>query len=103
LLHESKCKRILDQVVKLAQPRRVVLFGSSATSEKAARDLDFLIVVPDGTDCRLVARMLYRQVQRGGISIDLVVVTESEQLDMANEFWSVVHHAANEGKELYVA
>ena len=103
MLHPSKCARILEQIVAIAKPRRVLVFGSAVLGKKRADDLDFLIVVADTSKTRDLARELYRTIHRSGISIDLIVVTELEYSLECNSFWSVIAEAHREGKEIYVA
>lgn len=103
MLYQAKCKKILSQIIAIAHPLKVMLFGSAARGSSQARDLDFLIVVGDQVDCRQQARELYRLVQRGGISTDFVVVNESQLKTYAADDWSVVSAALREGIVLYVA
>lgn len=41
-------------------------------------DLDLLIVVPNGSDCRALARTLYRRLRGLGYAKDILVVQESD-------------------------
>ena len=103
MLHQAKCKKILSQIITLARPRKVILFGSAARGDTHAGYLDFLIVVGDQVDCRQQARDPYRLVHRGGISTDFVVVNDFHFEAYAADDWSVVSAALKEGVILYVA
>lgn len=103
MLHQAKCKKILSQIITLAHPLKVILFGSTARGASHVGDLDFLIVVGDHVDCRQQARDLYRLVRRGGISTDFIVVNEYQLKTYAADDWSVVSAALKEGVVLYVA
>ncbi len=103
MLHQGKCLKILQQIVAEVSPIKVLVFGSSVNGKPRANDLDFLIVIRDEADPREIARNLYRKIDRNGISIDLVVVTEGEYEMQRESFWSVVGVAQREGKEIYVA
>lgn len=103
MLHESKVKNIVSQVVALAHPRRVLLFGSLARGQNTVNDVDLLVIVADETNVREISARLQREVRRGGIGLDLLVVTESAVADRAGDPSSVVFYALKEGKELHVA
>jgi predicted nucleotidyltransferase len=103
VLHESKVKNILSQVIALANPRRVVLFGSLARGQNNVNDVDLLVVVADDANVREISARLQRGVRRGGIALDLLVVTESGVAECSGDPSSVVFYALKEGKELHVA
>jgi len=103
VLHESKVRNILSQIVALAHPRRVVLFGSLARGQSNVNDVDLLVIVADGVNVREISACLQRGVRRGGIALDLLVATESVVAECACDPSSVVFYALKEGKELHVA
>jgi predicted nucleotidyltransferase len=103
MLYESKVKNILSQVIALVHPRRVVLFGSLARGQKNVNDMDLLIIVADDANVREISARLQREVRRGGIALDLLVVTESGVAERADDPSSVIFYALKEGKELHVA
>ena len=71
-------RQVVTQVVDLAQPQRVILFGSAVEGRVGPdSDLDFLVVVPDGRNIRQVAERLNVGVQDRPLPCDFVVVTPS--------------------------
>ena len=69
---------VVSQVVELAQPQRVVLFGSAAAGHMTPdSDLDFLVVVPDGRNVVEVADKLNIGVRSRPLPCDFLVVTPS--------------------------
>ncbi len=103
MFYESKIKNILSQVIALANPRRVVLFGSLARGRSNVNDIDLLVIVADDVNVREISARLQRGVRRGGIALDLLVITESVVAERACDPSSVVFYALKEGKELHVA
>jgi predicted nucleotidyltransferase len=103
MLFESKCRAIVGDIVAMVAPRKVILFGSIAKGAPRPKDIDLLIVMPNGARCREVAQKLYRDVPRHGMAIDLVVITEQDLTDQADAPWSVICHALKDGKVLYAA
>jgi len=69
---------VVSQVVELAEPQRVVLFGSAAAGRMTPdSDLDFLVVVPDGRNVVEVADKLNIGVRSRPLPCDFLVVTPS--------------------------
>src|SRR4051794_38601978 len=98
----------LDELVRRITPSmnplRIILFGSAARGEmKPDSDLDILVVVEDGTDCREATRAIYRLMRGFRYPKDIVVVQESDVARWENDPGQVIHAALTEGKELYRA
>jgi predicted nucleotidyltransferase len=71
-------RQVVDQVVNLARPDRVILFGSAAEGCAGPdRDLDFLVVVSEDRDVREVTDRLNVGVRPRPMPCDFVVVTPS--------------------------
>jgi predicted nucleotidyltransferase len=95
---------LLKQVVAIAQPLRVILFGSAARGDwKDASDIDLLVVVSDGSSMRSVARRLYASISGIKTPFDLVVATPSVLRKHERDSGMVYRHALKEGRELYAA
>ena len=97
-------EELTRQVVDLARPLKVILFGSFARGvQRADSDIDLLVVVPDGTHRRHTAQRLYRDVSNIGIAFDLVVATVSDLERHGDDPGLVYRSALKEGKLLYAA
>lgn len=101
-------RAILDELVRRIttsmQPLRIILFGSAARGEMGPNsDLDLLIVVPNGSDCRALARTLYRRLRGLGYAKDILVVQESDVENHGDNPFLIIYSALREGKELYHA
>ncbi len=95
---------LLDQIVQLASPLRVLLFGSRARGEgSVTSDYDLLVIVKDGEGRRRTAQMLYREIKGVKIPFDLIVATESDIADYADNPFMVFNSALKEGIELYAS
>lgn len=95
---------LVQQIVAIVHPRRIILFGSAARGQMhAGSDVDILIVMPDGVHRRQTAQHLYRDLPALGIAKDLIVVTESDIERYGDNPSLVLYPALREGKELYAA
>lgn len=71
-------QQVVAQVVELAQPRRIILFGSAADGRMTPdSDLDFLVVVPEGRNTVEVVDRLNVGVRARAMPCDFLVVTPS--------------------------
>ena len=71
-------RQVVDQIVELAQPRRIILFGSAATGRvEEDSDLDFLIVIPEDERPQDLTDRLNMQVRNRPMPCDFMVVTQA--------------------------
>ncbi|MGH9427717.1 MAG: nucleotidyltransferase domain-containing protein [Terriglobia bacterium] len=100
----KKVDELVQRIVEIAYPLRVILFGSAARGEMGPHsDLDILVVMPDGVHRRKTAQEIYRHLWGFGFAKDIVVVTESDVREYASNPYLIIKGALEEGKELYHA
>jgi predicted nucleotidyltransferase len=67
---------IVRQVVALAHPQRILLFGSAARGEwRSDSDLDLLIIVDDTQQPNSILDLLNTRVRRDAVPCDFLVTT----------------------------
>ena len=104
LIDKGILDRLVARIVESVQPCRIILFGSAARGQMGPHsDVDLLVVVRDGVHRRRTAQRLYLALMGLGITKDIVVVTESDVREFAEEPSLVIHPALREGRELYRA
>ncbi len=93
---------ITERIVSVANPVKIILFGSAA-EERMGRDsdIDLLVVVPDNIHRRNTAKSIYRKLSGMGFSKDIVVVTEGDLEQYKGNPGMVIHPALKHGRELY--
>ncbi len=95
---------LVERIVQAVHPQRIILFGSGAKGDMGPNsDLDLLVVMTDGTHRSRTEGQLYRQLSGMEVSKDVVVVTESDVRQFADEPSLVISPALKEGRELYRA
>ena len=95
-------KEVTRRIVAVANPKRVVLFGSAARGRmKADSDFDMLVVVKAPVHRRRMAQKIYRGLHGVGVSVDVVVVTEGDLKKYGSRAGSVLKPALQEGRVLY--
>ena len=104
VLSEDVVADLVRRIVRTVDPKRIILFGSAVRNQMGPHsDVDLLVVMPDGAHRRQTARRIYRALSGMGISKDIVVVTESDVRQFADEPSLVICPALKEGRELYRA
>ena len=101
---QRSIRQVVDRVVTLAHPLRIVLFGS-AVEGKTGRDsdLDFLVVIPEGHRSDAIADRLNIGVRPRPMPCDFVVVTPSILRRHRHNPGLVYAEILERGKEVYVA
>jgi predicted nucleotidyltransferase len=95
---------LVEQIVSLIHPLKVVLFGSTARNEASANsDIDLLVVVPEGSRRRAVAQKLYQDIRDARVAFDLVVATPSDLEKHRDNIGLIYRNILKEGHELYAA
>lgn len=100
-------ERIVRQVVAVAEPERIILFGSAARGELGPHsDVDLLVVRSGAYSKReLSVRIRKALHDKGGIeeAFDVVVATPEDLARYGDCFALVYYPALREGKVLYAA
>ena len=96
--------QLLPNIIALAKPQRVILFGSAAAGKaKPDSDLDFLVIIPDGRKPTVVTDRLNMQIRNKPMPCDFIVTTPAAILRDKTKPDGIYQTALAEGKELYAA
>jgi len=95
---------LVRQIVEAVHPLRVILFGSATRGEmRPDSDLDFLVVMPEGTHRRRTAQYLYRHVTGLGQPFDVIVATPTDLERHEDTVGLIYRDILREGREVYAA
>lgn len=101
---QRNIEQVLDQIVRLVAPSRVILFGSAVRGEISAdSDLDFLVVIPDSRDSEQVVDRLNRDVKRQDLPCDFLVATPSTLARTEANAGLIYGEILRQGREIYAA
>ena len=93
---------MVDRIVACFAPYRVILFGSHARETNGEwSDVDFLVVLPNGTNQRQAAIEIHRTLGDLPVAKDIVVTTPEEIERRGHVVGSVLYAALREGKTIY--
>jgi predicted nucleotidyltransferase len=100
-LDSNKLAEVVHRIVEVAQPDRIILFGSAVRGKMAPNsDLD-LLVVKSGVHRRRLAQAIYRHLVGVGFPVDIVVVTPEDIKRYGNAIGLVLETALPEGRVVY--
>jgi predicted nucleotidyltransferase len=101
---EKTLERVVDQIVRLAHPDRVILFGSAATGEMTAdSDLDLLVVESQVANTRVESTRLRAALEDVPFPIDVIVMSRQWFDDTKNVIGGIAYPAHKYGRVLYEA
>ena len=99
---QALIKPVIDQIVRVSRPDRIILFGSALTGRMTTdSDLDFLVVVPDQAHPERVIDRLNMEVRRKPAPCDFLVATRSMLKAHSTRCASIFKTALKEGEEVY--
>jgi uncharacterized protein len=97
-------EKIVQRVVAVAQPERIILFGSAAREEMGPNsDVDLLVVKSGEFDQGRVLGDIYVSLHGVGQAVDVVLVTPEQVERYRNTHCLVIAPALREGKKIYRA
>ena len=95
---------LVQRIVEIAHPLKIVLFGSAARNEiDAHSDIDVMVVMPEGVHRRKTAQWLYRNIRGLGVPFDIVVATPADLEKYRDHIGLIYRTILREGKEVYAA
>jgi len=93
--------KIIQRIVAVAQPEKIIIFGSAARGEMGPdSDVD-LLVVKSGIHRRRLAQAIYMNLIGVGQAVDVVVVTPEDIERYKDSFALVIEPALRDGKVVY--
>jgi predicted nucleotidyltransferase len=102
-LSEETLHEIIRRIVEVAQPEKIILFGSAARGDMGPNSDVDLLVVKSGGHRRQLAMQIYRHIRGVGCAVDVIVVTPEDIERYGNCPALIIEPALKEGKVVYAA
>ena len=97
-------EQLVRRIIEIAQPLRIILFGSAARGEMGPdSDIDVLVVMSEGVHRRRTAQFLYRQIRGLGVPFDILVATPDDLEGYKDNIGLIYQSILREGREVYAA
>jgi predicted nucleotidyltransferase len=95
---------IVARIVKVAQPEKIILFGSAARGQMGPNsDVDLLVIKSGAFNRGRLAEQLYMHMEGADEAVDIVIATPEEMREYGNSPWLVLAPALKEGRVVYAA
>jgi uncharacterized protein len=100
----SVLRDIVRRVVEVAQPEKIILFGSAARGEMGPdSDVDLLVIKGGRFQRGRLVDKIYSNMRGAGEAVDIIVVTPEEVERYRDTPCLVIYPALREGKVIYGA
>jgi predicted nucleotidyltransferase len=96
-------QEIVRRIVEVAQPERIILFGSAARGEVGPHSDVDLLIVKSGAHRGKLTEEIYLHLFGVGVAVDAIVVTPEDLERYAASPALVIRPALAEGKVVYEA
>jgi len=97
-------KKVVDQIVDLTHPSKIILFGSAANGNITPdSDLDFMVVIPNRQKIDKVVDILNMGVRNRPMPCDFFVVTTSLLKKHHKTPGFIYGEALSNGREVYAS
>ena len=102
MIDEETLQQAVARIVAVAQPSRVILFGSYGRGDaEEGSDVDLMVIKPQVENRGEEMVRLYTAVGHLGIGVDVLVYSESEYERRSQVPGTVLYWARKEGRALY--
>ena len=102
VLDQNTLDDIIQRVVEVAQPQRIILFGSAARGAMTRHSDVDLLIVKEGGDADLRAR-IYEKLYGVRVAVDAILVSPADIERYKNSHALVIKPALQEGRVVYEA
>lgn len=109
-LHQRKTNMMLDQgtlddivqrIVEVARPEKIILFGSAARDDMGPHSDVDLLTIKQGVDLRRLTAKIYRRLHGVGAAVDAIMVTPKDVERYKNSHALIIKPALREGRVVY--
>ena len=101
MLDQSALDDVVRRIVEVAQPEKIILFGSAARGDLGPNSDVDLLIVKEGADALELMGDIYMNLDGVGAAVDAVVVTPDDVERYKNSHAVIVKPALQEGRVVY--
>ena len=102
-MDQAVLDEVIRRVVQVAQPEKIILFGSAARGRMGPHsDLD-LLVVRAGVDALDLIGDIYLNLRGVGAAVDAIVASPDDLERYRDSYGMVIREALREGRVVYEA
>lgn len=92
---------IIRRIVEVAEPEKIILFGSAARGDMNRHSDVDLLIIKEGANRGSLAGRIYENMHGAGAAVDVVVVTPDDVERYKDSHALVIKPALREGRVVY--
>ena len=101
MLDQQTLDDIIRRIVEVAQPEKIILFGSAARGDMNRHSDVDLLIIKEGADAIELMGDIYMNLDGVGAAVDAVVVTPDDVERYKDSHAVIVKPALQEGRVVY--
>ncbi len=101
MLDQQTLDDIIRRIVEVAQPEKIILFGSAARGDMNRHSDVDLLIIKEGADALELMGDIYMNLDGVGAAVDAVVVTPDDVEWYKDSHAVIVKPALQEGRVVY--
>ena len=103
-IDDKLLNEIIQRILTVAQPERIILFGSAAAGRMTRdSDIDLLIVENDPRDPHEESVRIHQVLRRMGYPFDIIIISKEWFEDSKDVIGGIAYPANKYGKVIYEA
>ena len=101
MLEQATLDDVINRIVEVASPERIILFGSAVRGDaRPDSDVD-LLVIKDGADALTLMSRIYGRLQGVGVAVDAIVVSPEDVERFKDSHSLIIKPALQDGVVVY--
>ena len=103
MLDQATLDDVIERIVEVAEPEKIILFGSAARGDADPNsDID-LLVIKEGADALGLMARIYRRLRGVGAAVDAIVVSPDDVERYKDSHALIIKPAVRDGVVVYEA
>lgn len=101
MIEQATLNDIVKRIVDVADPERIILFGSAARGDFGRNSDVDLLIIKDGEDTLTLMSRIYGAMQGVGIAVDALVVSSADVERYKDSHSLIIKPALQDGVVIY--
>ena len=101
MIEQATLNDIVKRIVDVADPERIILFGSAARGDSGRNSDVGLLIIKDGEDALTLMSRIYGVMQGVGVAVDALVVSPEDVERFKNSHSLIIKPALQDGVVIY--
>lgn len=101
MVSQNTLNNIIERIVDVAQPEKIILFGSAASGKMTGNSDVDLLIIKDGADSLQLMSRIYGRLHGVGAAVDAIVVSTDDVERYKDSHALVIKPALQHGTVVY--